>query len=532
MIRFGISSLLFYWSIIASLAQHQRLPDYTNSRLDSASDPDIKRGLLSFDKDEPERAHKYFTIALKRYPKNFLLYEYRGMADLKMGRNTAAIQEFSNAIELNSNDANLWKLRAMVFREIGDFRSALNDFDKAISLDGANDSYYYYRGSVGAQMGSYSKSLSDLNEAYKLHKPKDDDRALAILRERAEVKTMLRQYQGAISDFHHYLALKGENIRAYFFCGKAFLGLHSHDGRRSTLDSAVFYFKKYKLLSGSVRDGMSELALAYAISGDSIKAKLEMSIIKTAKSDPRHWLTVAACEFALGNSKKGKDALSAVLSLQPSGRIKALAYYNLAWSYSLSRDSAHAYQDFQLAQNADSTLNEIYEARSYASLWFFNSDIDLLKNDLDKVLTNASGNPEKATAIYFLSFAALRNKQFAEAMSFINRAIDLNPADASFYELRAFIRISSGQENVDDVLADLNKAICIDPSYRSAYIQKGLALAVYKKAFTDACSLWDQAIALGSKIPDNCRNALCKENTLIPCDIAFGPEYKKPAFIY
>lgn len=103
----------------------------------------------------------------------------------------------------------------------------------------------------------------------------------------------------------------------------------------------------------------------------------------------------------------------------------------------------------------------------------------------------------QTTAEEFLKrgIVRLENKQYIEAESDFNKAVELNPKLAEAYFWRAHVRF-----NDEKIFADYDKAIELKPDYAMAFYKRGL-----RKSFTDnkaALVDYNKAIELDPKIPD------------------------------
>jgi len=58
-----------------------------------------------------------------------------------MGNHQAAIQDYSNAIELQPNDGANFAARGQVHFQMGDYPAALQDYNRAIELNPKNQEY-------------------------------------------------------------------------------------------------------------------------------------------------------------------------------------------------------------------------------------------------------------------------------------------------------------------------------------------------------------------------------------------------------
>ncbi len=61
-------------------------------------------------------------------------YYHRGLAKRALGQSDAAIENYDEAIRINSNYAGAYYHRGLAMHALGAYKSAIADFDKAKSL--------------------------------------------------------------------------------------------------------------------------------------------------------------------------------------------------------------------------------------------------------------------------------------------------------------------------------------------------------------------------------------------------------------
>lgn len=91
----------------------------------------------------------------------------------------------------------------------------------------------------------------------------------------------------------------------------------------------------------------------------------------------------------------------------------------------------------------------------------------------------------------------LKNKDYRNALIFLNKAIDIEPEDATFYNSRGFTYECI--QDYNNAIADYTKALTLKPDYAVAYNNRGHAyneMNLYDNAIKD----FKQAIETDSKI--------------------------------
>jgi len=85
-------------------------------------------------------------------------------------------------------------------------------------------------------------------------------------------------------------------------------------------------------------------------------------------------------------------------------------------------------------------------------------------------------------------------KEWAEALNFINEAIQKDATEPNHYVIRSIAK--SGLNNYKGALKDLDKAIKLDPNYSLAYYNKGVIYSDYKNNIKKAIKEFSKAIEI------------------------------------
>ncbi|MBG0743512.1 MAG: serine protease, partial [Cylindrospermopsis raciborskii KL1] len=134
-----------------------------------------------------------FTQALKLDPNNAITYYDRGAARYNLGDNKGAIDDYNQALKLDPNYAHAYIGRGNARYNLGDNKGAIDDYNQAIKLDPKNALAYYNRGFARSNLGDNQGAIDDYNQAIKLD-PKDAD----AYYNRGNARSNLGDNQGAI----------------------------------------------------------------------------------------------------------------------------------------------------------------------------------------------------------------------------------------------------------------------------------------------------------------------------------------------
>ncbi|KZV56291.1 serine/threonine-protein phosphatase 5-like [Dorcoceras hygrometricum] len=114
----------------------------------------------------------------------------------KARKYSQAIDLYTQAIEVNSDNAVYWANRAFAHTKLEEYGSAIQDATKAIEIDSRYSKGYYRRGAAYMAMGKFKEALKDFQQVKKIS-PNDPD-ATKKLKE-CEKAVMKLKFEDAIS---------------------------------------------------------------------------------------------------------------------------------------------------------------------------------------------------------------------------------------------------------------------------------------------------------------------------------------------
>ena len=100
-------------------------------------DPQVhfQLGYVANENREYQEAIEHYTEAIQLDPNNALAYNNRGNAYLSLGQYQRAIQDYDKAIQIDPNYAHAYNMRGGVYYRLGENQRAIQDYDKAIQID-------------------------------------------------------------------------------------------------------------------------------------------------------------------------------------------------------------------------------------------------------------------------------------------------------------------------------------------------------------------------------------------------------------
>lgn len=148
--------------------------DVGSNKIESSN---IRRGWRHHRWAEYDQAIASFNEALKKNPASAEAYNGLAVSFEDKGDYDQATRYLSKAIELHPKAGYFW-LRGEVWRKKGDFAHAIEDYSNAIDVDPILVAAYVDRGSCYLNLGNYESALESYNKVLQL--TSDDTRAYAL----------------------------------------------------------------------------------------------------------------------------------------------------------------------------------------------------------------------------------------------------------------------------------------------------------------------------------------------------------------
>lgn len=181
-------------------------------------DADAVKYLIMYCSNENQKEE--LSIAYSQLSKEYI---ESGLLKEEQKDYIGAIEEYSKAIEADSNNAETYYNRGFSKFSLDDDQSALNDFTKSINLDAQSAKAYYMRAIILANNKKYSLALSDINKVIEIY-PENPSGWLL----RGRIRTDIDDLKGACGDFERAKMLGDEKAVGYIYeyCGKESLILN------------------------------------------------------------------------------------------------------------------------------------------------------------------------------------------------------------------------------------------------------------------------------------------------------------------
>lgn len=309
-------------------------------------------------------------------------------------------------------------LLGRMYYKNSDYGEALSNFDKALKYIPKKDKDYValthaWKAFIYRVMDEYDKAFAEYTVAIKMT-PKDVD----YYDNRGELYYDLKDYASAEADYKKIMELEPANTLGYMGLGRNMIATEKYA-------EAIPYFDYAIKLDSSFGQAYAFRAQCYVALKDWNKATDDLiSALESNNSKA----------FSLMQELTGEafDTFSAKL------RLKSIKEPNNAlWHYD------------------NGVIHEHWEKYAKA--------IEYYKKAMDV----------DAHSIYAERIATCYNSinKYAEALKWVDKAIELNPEDADLNHLKSRIKYESG--NAEEAIAEIEKYIKKNPEYFGGYYQKG-----------------------------------------------------------
>ena len=388
----------------------------------------MKKGTRRYAEGEPEEAVKNFDAAIRLQNYNFDAYIFRGLVKCEMGHHADAILDFEEAKRLFP----------------GRWRSFSHSFFPA------------YCGLLGVALcvqNNHDAAIENLDCVIN----NQPDCGMAIYYTRAITKSALGQYVSAIEDLDIVLRFKPECAAAYYSRAIARNKLGQFSVAIEDFRSALSNRHKWEIPPPFGAPG-------HVSAGDRL-FRLCSPLMQFSEEHVRDCLGDAWVK--LGEHYDATFSFQAAIRLNPD---KAKTHSKLGWAYLELGFLVRAKSAFDEAIRLEPNYAHAYAGRGMArvGLWQYAAAVPDLRYAITKI-------PNYAEAHVALRETCDILWRVVAASYCFDQAIHENPDNAKTYYNRARFNQRVFPSRIQYVIADYDKALCLDPDYSEAYYYRGKA---------------------------------------------------------
>jgi tetratricopeptide (TPR) repeat protein len=167
----------------------------------------VVAGMVKSEKGDDKAAIDSFTEAINLDGNSAEAYYRRGISKYRRGDKPGAVADYSEAIKLNPDYTNAYYNRASIrFFDLNDYAGAVADYTEALRLNPNDALSYYNRGAARSKLKDREGVVADFTEAIRVRPT-----YVEAYIERGRFRNSLGDRQGAIADFTSAIQLAPEN---------------------------------------------------------------------------------------------------------------------------------------------------------------------------------------------------------------------------------------------------------------------------------------------------------------------------------
>ena len=183
------------------------LPEPLRASLVEDAESAYLLGSAHFDEGRFDKAIEAFTEAIDLHSENSLYFEDRGWAYANLNQLKEASNDFDQSIRLDPQNADAYRGRGTVLGFLGQTDQALGYLTDAIRLNPIDSVSYVVRGSIYADLGQTERALSDFDEAIVITPEEKDNYVIRSMAQR-----VLGNYSAAEQDLRRGAELGADAI--------------------------------------------------------------------------------------------------------------------------------------------------------------------------------------------------------------------------------------------------------------------------------------------------------------------------------
>ena len=347
--------------------------DQIEARLNNPTNQQFQRLINLHNKGKFKQLMKECDIALKDYPKSYILYNIIGLTHAVLGSLDASIKNYKKAINLNPYHAETYYNLAVVLQEHNMLSKAIEAYGNALNLKPNYLQAHYNKGNAFKDLGETEKAISSYQRALEINPDYTE-----ALNNMGNAFKDLGETEKAIEFYEKALDIDPNYAQAYYNMGNAFKNLGLTEKAISSYKKVLFFepdhADAYNNMGNALKDlgRVDDAISAYKnlITFQPDYSNAHRSLSKLQKYSPRnaHFKQVkklykkslsdeAKCNFGYALAKMYEDVGKIKLAFEHFSTANALRKRSL--KYSIYKDQELFKKIKQLRPNLKKTSSQI-----------------------------------------------------------------------------------------------------------------------------------------------------------------------------
>ena len=420
---------------------------------DAKSDPDYQACDNTSDDAAISACGKAIASGKFKGPDLAVLYDHRGAAEAK-SKPDQALQDYTQAIELDPTFATAFNDRGVAYFAKGDSDRAVQDFSRAIELNPKFATAFTNRGILYFKKKDNGRAKSDLDDAIELN-PKD----LGAYWWRGDVLSSQGDREAAAADYHKALSLNPNDAdRKEIEAALSGLGAGVQPEPTKQSEAAGRPQGSEPKANDASASTPTNAQNATSSAGAAPAASLAPS--SQAMSDPSY----RACTKLDGQA--AIKTCSAAIEMDEFAGSDLAFLHNYRASAEAESDPDQALKDYDKAIELDPNLALAFGGRGF--LYYDRNDADHALQDFNRAIAL---DPNLALAFNGRGLLSHDRADYDHALEDFNRAIELDPKNEAIFNNRGITYFA--KKDNDHAKADFDRAIELNADDRDAYWNRG-----------------------------------------------------------
>jgi tetratricopeptide (TPR) repeat protein len=455
----------------------------------------FEKGSICLRNNDTVCALNSFTKATELDSQNASNWSALGLVQLMQDNQEDALSSLSKSIEHGSKWAGDYINRGIIYYRKHNYRNALADYDKAVELSPRDAQCYYNRGVLRQELGDHNRALEDFTQAIDLAPER-----IEFYYQRGTVLLQLRQWQEALNDFNTIIARYPYFLPAYYLAAQAETSI-GHGKEAYQLRQQAYNLEQKK-------DSIQ-----------SLQTDMQLADNQPQQRDRRKEFSALAAQNQEANDEENKYDSDTRGSVQKR-HADVVNEPNIVLSYYATMTNANALRQTNYSHATVDTYNRTMQLpaplrfttqempltadivnQHFAQITSLSQQIDLLEQ-----MANTTSNAQLCAAYVARAFEFAMVQDYSSAMDDITRAILMDGTSYFAYFCRANWRYkwleykramgeATDKADFELMMRDYDYVINHLPDFSFAYYNKANMLCI-QQDFKAAISYYTQAIAV------------------------------------